>query len=423
MSPPCSATIALHDRQAQAGALDGLLGRGRGPEEPGEQLRLLVLRDAHAGVADHDLGVARSGCAAAARPVPPSGVNFTALVSRLTSIRSSCTGSPWCTTGWVGTSTDTSRERSARAARAPRGRWPPRSARRSTTGSIFSTEDSICERVSRSSTSRSSRRPLRSTRSMISCCDERQLPDGAVPEQLGVADDAGDRRTQLVADRRDEVTLDPLELAQPLHGGALVLQGQQQRPLRVLALGHVLGRRQVAGQLAVLAGTAVRVIRIVRSSPSLRRNRQSWLRSPAATEARQMSEKLGSARSREAWRRSSSGRIEHVGQLADDLLGDVAEHRLRARVEQHDAAVPTGRDDRGPGGRLRPAVAASRARRRRGPPPSAAGSPSPTAAAGSGHSRAGTAGARRGPARARSRSAPRAPRSGPIPQLGQRGRR
>ena len=42
----------LHDGEAQAGALDGLLGGGRGPEEAGEQPALLGVGNAEPGVGD-----------------------------------------------------------------------------------------------------------------------------------------------------------------------------------------------------------------------------------------------------------------------------------------------------------------------------------------------------------------------------------
>ena len=50
-----------------------------------------------------------------------------------------------------------------------------------------------------------------------------------VDEQLDETEDARHRRAQLVAHRRDEVVLLPVEVAQVLGRGALVLEGAQHR--------------------------------------------------------------------------------------------------------------------------------------------------------------------------------------------------
>ena len=148
----------------------------------------------------------------------------------------------------------------------------------------------------------------------------------------------GVRSSWLTVD--DEVALDPLQLAQPLHGRALVLEGEQQRALGVLALGDVLGGGEVAGQLAALAGDggqrhphrallavlAAEAPQLVARRPPRPRPGRCRRSSAAPAAARP-----GAAARSAGWNMS--------GQLADDLLGEVAEHRLGARVEQRDAAV------------------------------------------------------------------------------------
>ena len=65
--PPCRATIAWTMVRPRPVPWIACSVADRRPEEPGEQLRLLVLGDADPGVADHDLGVLRSRTAARAR--------------------------------------------------------------------------------------------------------------------------------------------------------------------------------------------------------------------------------------------------------------------------------------------------------------------------------------------------------------------
>ena len=73
-----------------------------------------------------------------------------------------------------------------------------------------------------------------------------RLDDRAVGEHLGVADDAGHRRAQLVADGRDELVLGLVELAQPLDRRALLVERRDQHLLAVPLLGDVAADAQVA---------------------------------------------------------------------------------------------------------------------------------------------------------------------------------
>ena len=67
-----------------------------------------------------------------------------------------------------------------------------------------------------------------------------------VGEELGVADDAGQRRPQLVADRRDELALGAVEVEHPLVGLPLLVQGEDQRLLGGTTVGHVAYDAEVA---------------------------------------------------------------------------------------------------------------------------------------------------------------------------------
>ena len=107
-----------------------------------------------------------------------------------------------------------------RAARASaRPRWCRR--RRSCAGRPAgrrTLSPSSCTRdsVSRSSMSESSRLLFTPSRRTASSCSGAERAVGAVLEHLGVAEDAGDRRAQLVAHAGDERVLDLVDLAQPL---------------------------------------------------------------------------------------------------------------------------------------------------------------------------------------------------------------
>ena len=83
----------LGDGQAEAGAGNGPFCRVRGPEEAFEEILLVPVRNADAGIRD-----AHDGPAPAASAVtvtwPPAGVNFTALLSRFVITRASWWASP-----------------------------------------------------------------------------------------------------------------------------------------------------------------------------------------------------------------------------------------------------------------------------------------------------------------------------------------
>ena len=141
----------------------------------------------------------------------PVGENFTALASRLTSTctRRSPSPSTVPSIGPVATSTPRlGRHRDDdlagwwRSARRP-GRARGRARRR---------PDSICSRSRMSLISRISRSRVLGGDHRHALGRRRQLADGAAGEQAERAADRGQRRAQLVADHRDELVLQPLDL-------------------------------------------------------------------------------------------------------------------------------------------------------------------------------------------------------------------
>ena len=140
---------------------------------------------------------------------------------------------------------------------APSGRprrWPPgrRSRRSISTRSRARLPSSTRARVSRSSTRVSSRSPLRSMRSTAGAARVGEVPGEVLGEQLGVADDAGQRSAQLVAHRRDELALGPVEVEHPLVGLALLVEGEDERLLGRAAVGDVADHAEVAHRAAVV---------------------------------------------------------------------------------------------------------------------------------------------------------------------------
>ena len=81
-----------------------------------------------------------------------------------------------------------------------------------------------------------------------------ELAQAAVDEHLRVAGDARDRGAQLVADVRDQVLLDVVDLDEPLHGRVLALERDGQRLLGADALGDVLPGADVAEHPALGVG-------------------------------------------------------------------------------------------------------------------------------------------------------------------------
>ena len=78
--------------------------------------------------------------------------------------------------------------------------------------------------------------------------DGRQVGGVLAQQQLGVAQDARDRRAELVADRGEEVVLRLVELREPVHDELLRGQGLLHVALLTAALGDVLGHGEVAGR-------------------------------------------------------------------------------------------------------------------------------------------------------------------------------
>ena len=107
----------------------------------------------------------------------------------------------------------------------------------------------IRESVSRSSMSESSRELLVADPAYGVELLVAELAVRAVLEHLDVAEDAGDRRAQLVADAGDEGVLDLVDLAQPLDRLALGLERLDQPALGLDPLGDVLGGADVADHL------------------------------------------------------------------------------------------------------------------------------------------------------------------------------
>ena len=100
--------------------------------------------------------------------------------------------------------------------------------------------------ISRSLIIEISRWPLRLMVSSSGIWSGSGVDDRAVGHHLGVADDAGHRRAQLVGDRRDELVLGLVERAQPLDRGALLVERGDQHLLAVPLLGDVAGDAEVA---------------------------------------------------------------------------------------------------------------------------------------------------------------------------------
>ena len=84
-----------------------------------------------------------------------------------------------------------------------------------------------------------------------------ELTELALGEELGVATDRGDRRTQLVAHAGDEGVLDPVDLTQLLDGLPLRLEGLHQPGLGLEPLGDVLRRAHVADGLTAVVDDPV----------------------------------------------------------------------------------------------------------------------------------------------------------------------
>ncbi len=145
-------------------------------------------------------------------------------------------------------------------------------------GSSRTTSASYADRMRRSSTRLRSRTALRSITDNPAETPFGSGPMRAVAHHLEVADDAGERCPQLVGDGRDEGVLGAVELLEPMHRLALLLEGAH-----LHQRGHqVVGEPGTDRQLALLPRSGVR-----RTAPSSsRRPRRPWRPAPRPATAR-----------------------------------------------------------------------------------------------------------------------------------------
>ncbi len=298
-----------------------------GAEEPGEQLVLLVGRDAHAGVEDHHLdGVAEIAhhqldaptVGSELHPVADQVEHQPLDVLRIALVQHRHVGQPQHHVEVAGR-----QQRPERVVRRPRGvaqvaleRLEPHLPRLD----LGEQQQVLDEEQQPAAVALEPvhHRPLVGG----------QLTDGAVLEQLDVADHAGERGAELVADRRHEVGLDLLEVLQPLDGGPLVVEGRDQGGVGGLALGHVVGHAQVARAVTELvlhlgdhhrqrAALAVGPPHVPQVAVVVGRDRGGAEvgEQRAAAEPGGLPAELDVAE-------------ERVGDLADHVRGGAAEHRL-----------------------------------------------------------------------------------------------
>ena len=173
-----------------------------------------------------------------------------------------------------------------------------------------------------------------------------EVAQAAVAEQLGVPRDAGDRGAQLVADVRDQLLLDVVDLLEPEHRGVLAVQRRQQGVLHAEPLGDVLAGADVADHGPIGLGD--------RGQGQGRHPAAAVLvgELPVASFTRlDHGEDDADVFGRYAEVRRVAGdlrwRVEHARVQAHHLFGGVPDELLGARVVVRDPADRVGRDDHG----------------------------------------------------------------------------
>src|SRR6266511_2747513 len=269
----------LRDGEAQPSSRNGVLGCFGGAEEALEQMVLLFRRNAHARVPHLDDRV----------PALPLDANVDTTAGRreLDAVRDQVV----------------EELRKARAVARDQGQRPCREGERD----VLALDDA-------------QELPL-----LV-----RQRARLLLEDELEVAADRGQRRSELVRDERDELVLEAVELAKPL-----ILVGELQKqplPLRLrpATLGDVVGDRGGADY-----GSA----RVAKGREGKRDVDQPAVLAPAHG-----LEVGGGLAGRDLLEEGvllmlSTRRRQDRNRLADDLLGRVAEHALGARVPARETSV------------------------------------------------------------------------------------
>ena len=268
---------------------------------------------------------------------PPSGVNLTALVARLETIRSRCSSSPSTTTGSCGTSTSSCWPRSVASTCTC---WPGAADHLAQVDRLLAQlHVERLEAGEREQVVDQLEQPVAVGVDPAECLvlGIRGVAVRPVDEELEVADDVGDRGAQLVADAGDEGVLGAVDLGEVRDRAALGLQRSLEGALRTDPLGDVLGRAEVADDGAVLVGHLRERHRhradlavLADVAPVPRADLGACAEQGDVTEGRGYAE--GGGLLGDLLRG-----VEHVGPLAEQLLLGVAEQGLRPGVEQGDA--------------------------------------------------------------------------------------